>query len=113
MVDPTSIMWPLYQGRTCMPSDDPTANCTLGGYPEYAVNVSNVAHIQLAVNFARNANLRLVVKNTGHDFNGKSSGAGALSICKLIGSLQQSTLSDMIYRDTSPQRHYVHREVQK
>ncbi|KUJ18747.1 FAD-binding domain-containing protein [Mollisia scopiformis] len=78
--DPTSIMWPLYQGRTCMPTDDPTANCTLGAYPSYAVNVSSVAQIQLAVNFARNANLRLVVKNTGHDFNGKSAGAGALSI---------------------------------
>lgn len=44
------------------------------------MNVTNVAQIQLAVNFARNANLRLVVKNTGHDFNGKSTGAGALGI---------------------------------
>jgi hypothetical protein len=66
-----------------MPTADPTNNCTLGAYPNYAVNVSNVAQIQLAVNFARNANLRLVVKNTGHDFNGKSSGAGALSICTM------------------------------
>ncbi|KAF4626895.1 hypothetical protein G7Y89_g11260 [Cudoniella acicularis] len=78
--DPTSVMWPLYEGRTCMPTTDPTQNCTLGGYPSYAINVSNVAQIQLAVNFARNANLRLVIKNTGHDFNGKSAGAGALSI---------------------------------
>lgn len=51
-----------------------------GAYPTYAVNVSTVAQIQLAVNFARNLNLRLVVKNTGHDFNGKASGKGALSI---------------------------------
>ncbi|KAL1899812.1 hypothetical protein Sste5346_002678 [Sporothrix stenoceras] len=78
--DPTSIMWPLYQGLTCMPTDTPSNKCTLGGFPSYAVSVSNVAQIQLAVNFARNANLRLVVKNTGHDFVGKSSGAGALSI---------------------------------
>lgn len=78
--DPTSAMWPLYQGLTCMPTDDPTDSCTLGGFPSYAVDVSNVAQIQLAVNFARNANLRLVVKNTGHDFFGKSLGAGALSI---------------------------------
>ncbi|RYP80263.1 hypothetical protein DL769_002565 [Monosporascus sp. CRB-8-3] len=54
--------------------------CTLGAYPIAAVNVSNVAQIQLAINFARNANLRLVIKNTGHCFLGKSSGAGALSI---------------------------------
>lgn len=39
-----------------------------------------MAQIQLAVNFARNQNLRLVVKNTGHDFNAKSTGGGALSV---------------------------------
>ncbi|KAJ5804104.1 CAZyme family AA7 [Penicillium psychrosexuale] len=81
MEDPTSVMSPLYQGRSCLPSPfNYTASCTQGAYPTYAVNVSTVAQIQLAVNFARNLNLRLVVKNTGHDFNGKSSGKGALSI---------------------------------
>ncbi|KAK3985305.1 6-hydroxy-D-nicotine oxidase [Cladorrhinum sp. PSN332] len=79
--DPTSTFWPLYQGRTCMPTDDPTSSdCTHGGYPVYAVNVSSVDQIQLAINFARNNNLRLVIKNTGHCYLGKSGGAGALSI---------------------------------
>lgn len=79
--DPTSTFWPLYQGRTCLPTSDPASgNCTLGAFPIYMVNVSSVAQIQLAVNFARNANLRLVIKNTGHDYLGKSSGAGALGI---------------------------------
>jgi FAD/FMN-containing dehydrogenase len=63
-----------------MPTTNPADSCTLGGYPSYAVAVTNVAQIQLAINLARNANLRLVVKNNGHDFNGKSAGAGALSI---------------------------------
>lgn len=64
-----------------MVTDDPSSgNCTQGGFPIYAVNVSSVSHIQLAINFARNANLRLVIKNTGHCYLGKSSGAGALSI---------------------------------
>jgi hypothetical protein len=81
MSDPTSIMLPLYQGRSCLPSPyNYTDSCTQGAYPTYAVNVSTVAQIQLAVNFARNLNLRLVVKNTGHDFNGKASGKGALTI---------------------------------
>ncbi|KAE8308541.1 hypothetical protein BDV41DRAFT_568109 [Aspergillus transmontanensis] len=81
MDDPASIMLPLYEGRTCMaPGYSYTNTCELGGYPTYVVNASTVAQIQLAVNFARNLNLRLVVKNTGHDFNGKSSGKGALSI---------------------------------
>lgn len=57
-----------------------TSTCTQGSYPTYVVNVSTVAQIQLSVNFARNQNLRLIVKNTGHDFNGKPSGKGGLSI---------------------------------
>jgi hypothetical protein len=79
--DPTSNMWPIFQGRTCMPTNDSSNKaCTLGGYPEYAVKVTNVAQIQLAINFARAANLRLVIKNTGHCYLGKSTGAGALSL---------------------------------
>ncbi|KAM6536221.1 hypothetical protein FALCPG4_002234 [Fusarium falciforme] len=78
--DPTSVMSPLYEGLTCPPSEDPSGKCTLGGYPIYSVDARNVAHIQLAVNFARSNNIRLVIKNTGHDFNGRSAGAGALSI---------------------------------
>ncbi|KFY82022.1 hypothetical protein V500_10886, partial [Pseudogymnoascus sp. VKM F-4518 (FW-2643)] len=39
-----------------------------------------VAQIQLAVNFARHSRIRLVIKNTGHDFNGRSAGAGALAV---------------------------------
>ena len=74
------MMWPLFQGRTCMPTNDSTGTCTLGGYASYSINVSTVAQIQLGINFARNLNLRLVVKNTGHDYIGKSSGAGALNI---------------------------------
>jgi FAD/FMN-containing dehydrogenase len=64
-----------------MPTANSTASaCTNGGFPAYAVNVTNVAQVQLAVNFARSNNIRLVVKNTGHDFSGKSGGAGALSV---------------------------------
>lgn len=42
--------------------------CTLGGFPEYVVNVTSAAQVQLAVNFARNLNIRLVIKNTGHEY---------------------------------------------
>lgn len=48
-----------------MPSNNPDGNCTVGGYPSYVVNVTTVAQIQLAVNFARNSNLRFVIKNNG------------------------------------------------
>lgn len=76
-------MNPLYYGMTCpIPASDEAANgtCTQGGYSEYSVEIKNVAQIQLAVNFARSLDLRLVVRNTGHDYNGRSVGKGALSI---------------------------------
>ncbi|KAH9211451.1 FAD binding domain-containing protein [Leptodontidium sp. 2 PMI_412] len=80
--DPTSVNGVLFQGLTCMPPAlIPTPKeCTVGGYPSYAVAVKNVAQIQLTVNLARSLNLRLVIKNTGHDFGAKSTGMGALSI---------------------------------
>lgn len=80
IADPTSVMRPIWQGLTCLHTGNFTDRCELGGFPSYVVQATNVAHIQLAVNFARTLNLRLVVKNTGHDFNGRSLGAGALSI---------------------------------
>ncbi|KAH7154154.1 hypothetical protein DER46DRAFT_510673 [Fusarium sp. MPI-SDFR-AT-0072] len=79
--DPTSVMSPLFEGATCEPENAASGSkCTIGGFPLYSIKATCVAHIQLAVNFARNLNLRLVVHNTGHDFLGKSTGAGALSI---------------------------------
>lgn len=45
-----------------------------------SIRATTVSHIQLAVNIARNLNLRLVIKNTGHDFGAKSTGAGSVSI---------------------------------
>jgi FAD/FMN-containing dehydrogenase len=76
------MLSPLYQGMTCQPPSIFTKmnTCTQGGYPVYVVNATNVADIQAAVNFARNTGIRLVIKNTGHDFAGKSGGAGSLSI---------------------------------
>lgn len=73
-------MYSIYEGKTCLPTEDPSGSCTQGGYSSYAVEVSNVAQIQLALNFARETNVRLVVRNTGHDYNGRSTGAGALSV---------------------------------
>ncbi|KAI1342467.1 hypothetical protein F5Y15DRAFT_305110 [Xylariaceae sp. FL0016] len=78
--DPTSVMWPLTQGATCLPENANSSTCELGSYPPYSVRATNVAQIQLAINFARNTGIRLVIHNTGHDYLGKSTGAGALSI---------------------------------
>jgi hypothetical protein len=61
--DPTSIVsyWP--EGNTCLPPNaGGNSTCTNAGFPEYVVNVSTVRDVQLAVNYAREEGLRLVVK---------------------------------------------------
>ncbi|KAL7622395.1 hypothetical protein AAE478_007899 [Parahypoxylon ruwenzoriense] len=79
--DPVTVFTEWPQGDTCHATLRAQGlNCTQGAFPEYVVNASTVRQIQIAVNFARNRNLRLVIKNTGHDFVGRSSGFGSLSI---------------------------------
>ncbi|KAF1843577.1 FAD/FMN-containing isoamyl alcohol oxidase-like protein MreA [Cucurbitaria berberidis CBS 394.84] len=81
MDDPIEMMSPVAQGLTCsIPSLYDSKGCTRGGFPKYVVNATEPKHVQLAVNFARNTGVRLVIKNTGHDFLGKSGGKDALSV---------------------------------
>jgi len=60
--DPLTVLTEWPQGNTCTLELNPRTACTKGGFPEYVVNVSTTAHVQMAVNFARNKNLRLVIK---------------------------------------------------
>lgn len=61
--DPVTVMTQWPQGQTCVPKANPTnGTCTQGGFPEYVVNVTTVRQIQIAVNFARNKNIRLAIK---------------------------------------------------
>ncbi|KAK8095637.1 FAD-binding domain-containing protein [Apiospora kogelbergensis] len=81
--DPLTELAQWTQGSTCLATDQTMVqgrNCTRGGFPEYVVNATVAKHVQIAVNFARNKGLRLVIKNTGHDFGGRSVGAGSLSV---------------------------------
>ena len=80
VADPGSTVWEFATGNTCLPTSDPTTSCTRGNYPVYVINATCPAHIQIGVNFTRIFNIRLIIKNTGHDFLGKSLGYGSLSI---------------------------------
>lgn len=55
-------------------------DCTLGGMSSYVVNATSADDIVRSVKFASKYNLRFRIKNTGHDYNGRSSGAGAFSV---------------------------------
>ncbi|KAK4173104.1 hypothetical protein QBC36DRAFT_336536 [Triangularia setosa] len=77
---PTAGLWTYFTNDTCRPTTDPTGSCTLGYYPVLYITAKTVAHIQAGINFARNNNLRLTIRNTGHDFLGRSVGWGSLVI---------------------------------
>jgi len=55
-----STNWPA--GNPCPAVEKPTGQCTQGGFPVYVVNATSVKHVQIAVNFARSRNIRLVIK---------------------------------------------------
>jgi len=51
--------------------------CKQGSIPPIGVDIRKTGDAQAAVNFAKKKNLRLVVKNTGHDYLGRSTGKGS------------------------------------
>jgi FAD/FMN-containing dehydrogenase len=70
----------LYTNDTCLPTTDPNASCKQGYLSEYAIVAKKEKHIAAGVKFARKHNIRLVIRNTGHDFMGRSTGYGGLTI---------------------------------
>ncbi|KAH6615256.1 hypothetical protein C7974DRAFT_61788 [Boeremia exigua] len=77
---PIAQLWPFMSNSTCLPTTDPTTPCTRGFMGVYVVLATKKEHIQSAVDFARERNLRLIIRNTGHDFMGRSTGYGALVV---------------------------------
>ncbi|PMD30490.1 FAD-binding domain-containing protein [Hyaloscypha variabilis F] len=76
--DPVSVEWNNWNNDSCLP--DPDVPCSSAGYPLYVINATTPEHVQAGVNFAKANNIRLIVKNSGHDYVGRSSGSNALSI---------------------------------
>lgn len=73
-------MDPLFLNDSCNPFPGPGATCVLGDLASYAINVSDAATAAAGINFAREHNIRLTVKNTGHDNMGRSAGQGSLGL---------------------------------
>lgn len=76
----SSVMAPFFANRSCDPFQPEQSPCELGNYVRYAVNVSGPLDIQRTIAFAALKNIRLVVRNTGHDYLGRSTGAGSLAV---------------------------------
>ncbi|KAF9524797.1 isoamyl alcohol oxidase [Crepidotus variabilis] len=72
--------WLFWTNATCLPTTNRNDPCTLGYLPRSVILAKKKSHIRAGINFARQSNIRLVIRNTGHDFMGRSTGYGSLAI---------------------------------
>lgn len=78
--NPVNVMSPYWLNDTCSPYLGPQSTCVEGNLATYAINVSAASDVIAGLQFARQNNVRLVLKNTGHDYLGRSAGKGALAL---------------------------------
>ncbi|KAF8596579.1 FAD/FMN-containing protein [Ceratobasidium sp. AG-I] len=71
---------PIWESPNCDIGSPRNVTCKQGFVPTYSVVAHEAGDVVQAVKFAGKHRLRLVIKNTGHDYLGRSSGAGSLSI---------------------------------
>ncbi|MCJ1441185.1 MAG: hypothetical protein MMC23_001671 [Stictis urceolatum] len=58
----------------------PVGKCELGDVPLYSVDARSANEVAEGVKFAGDHNIRLVVRNTGHDILGRSTGYGSMQV---------------------------------
>lgn len=87
-------MSPYWLNNTCPPflglSVDANSPCTLGNLASYAINVDGPETAIAGLRFAKEHNIRLSIKNTGHDYIGRSNGKGSLALW--THNLKQTTV---------------------
>ncbi|KAI0101417.1 hypothetical protein F4776DRAFT_669025 [Hypoxylon sp. NC0597] len=69
-----------FPNNSCNPWSEPDVLCTLGNHAVYTLNATQVSHVQRGIKFAKCNNIRLVIRNTGHDYIGKCTGAHSLAL---------------------------------
>ena len=62
-------MQAFFANQSCDPFSPESKRCVLGNYVSYAVNVSSTADVAAALAFATKYNIRVVVRNTGHEYD--------------------------------------------
>ncbi|KAF7923210.1 uncharacterized protein EAE98_007915 [Botrytis deweyae] len=79
---PVNIMSHYWLNNSCSPflESNTSSICALGNLASYALNISSASDVIAGLKFARENNIRLTIKNTGHDFLGRSTGAGSLAL---------------------------------
>ncbi|KAF7627654.1 isoamyl alcohol oxidase [Aspergillus flavus] len=81
-LQPTGYCYPLDYSCPVVstPIGKPQGECDLGPAPVYTINATEPEDVVEGIQFAKTHNLRLVIKNTGHDLLARSQGYGSLQI---------------------------------
>lgn len=58
----------------------PPRSCSLGSVSPYFIDVRSPADVTASLDFSRKYNIPLVIKNTGHDYKGRSSAPNSLAL---------------------------------
>lgn len=61
------MMAPYYQNQSCDPFTPVARTCELGNYAAYSIDVSSAEDVAAGLKFAKERNVRVVIKNTGHE----------------------------------------------
>lgn len=61
-------MAPYFSNKICDAFTPRASPCKLGNYNAYAINVSSPSKIANGITFAKKQNIRLVIRNTSHEF---------------------------------------------
>ncbi|KAJ5463258.1 FAD-bindingtype 2 [Penicillium sp. IBT 31633x] len=81
-LSPVGYVYPTV--KTCpavdLSSGQEPGECILGPAPVYTINATEPAELAAGIEFAQKNNVRLVIRNTGHDMLGKSEGYAGLQI---------------------------------
>lgn len=62
-----SIFATSFVNDTCDPADPREEVCHVGGYPQYIINATSPSHVSAGLAFSKKHDVRVVVKNTGHE----------------------------------------------
>ncbi len=63
----SSIPQQFYANDSCSPFDPESQPCNVGTYVRYAIDVREERHVKAGILFAQLHNIRLVIRNTGHE----------------------------------------------
>lgn len=61
------IMSSSFANKSCDPFAPRETPCDIGGYAQYSINVTCPEDVSAGLDFARRNNVRVVVRNTGHE----------------------------------------------